>query len=474
MLYKQYNIGHQRLTRRGVDLTHVSRPARVLAKALLADKCIRLHKLRDPITYSTLWNSLPYDEEQDRDMGDMIDSRILKLASELEKHGTPLDLKHMVDVIRLSQVSHQQPDDAQTGGAQLRRRQSSAAAGGAHNGSSSVKRDPSRPPQAAVISQDSNDTALTSSRSNLAAEPPNSPSSATPLNEVVIQPQRDRSQPPPAGSRSERSRPPPQPLSGEPNPSDTSGVPPLQAHSSRKGSDSISTSRASGAVTSPPPSVKTGSMFASLGSSRLPASQLQECDTALELDVISSTPHQVVVGAEAASASASAQSPQMRSPQSQYVSPRAIQPRLIHRSSATADAACVSPDESATATQPSSSTSRAALAVPSSQSAATAMSSLQASVPSPPRSRSKSRGRAAALSPSTSNSESGHHAPAVAAHAHASALLAAHRSEGAGVAAQQRDGERTKKRSSVKPKDAPPPLTATHRLRVLGAQFEEC
>ena len=102
------------------------------------------------------------------------------------------------------------------------------------------------------------------------------------------------------------------------------------------------------------------------------------------------------------------------------------------------------------------------------------MSSLQASVPSPPRSRSKSRGRAPALSPSTSNGESGHHAPAVAAHAHASALLAVHRSEGAGVAAQQRDGERAKKRSSVKPKDTPPPLTATHRLRVLGAQIEEC
>ena len=102
------------------------------------------------------------------------------------------------------------------------------------------------------------------------------------------------------------------------------------------------------------------------------------------------------------------------------------------------------------------------------------MSSLQASVPSPPRSRSKSRGRAPVLPPSTSDSESGHHAPAVAAHAYASALLAVHRSEGAGVAAQQRDGERAKKRSSVKPKDTPPPLTATHRLRVLGAQIEEC
>lgn len=314
----------------------------------------------------------------------------------------------------------------------MRRRQSGAAGVGAQNGSagtptngpgtsSSVKRDPSRPPQAVVISQDSNDSALTSARSNLAAEPPNSSSSTAPLNEVIIQLQRDRGQPPPAGSRAER--------------------------------------------------------FASLGSSRLPASQLQECDAALELDVVSSTPHplgQAVVGAEAASASASVQSPQVRLPQSQYVSPRAIQPRSLHRSSTTADAARVSPDDSSTATQPSSSTSHAALAVPSSQSAASAMSSLQASVPSPPRSRSKSRGRAPVLPPSTSDSESSHHAPAVAAQAHASALLAVHRSEGAGVAAQQRDGERVKKRSSEKPKDASPPLTATHRLRVLGAQIEEC
>jgi hypothetical protein len=364
VLYKQYNIGHQRLTRRGVDLTRLARPARVLAKALIADKCIRLHKLQEPITYSTLCNSLPFDEEQDRDMGDRICSTILKLASELEKHGTPLDLKHMVDAIRLSQVSHQQPDDTQTGVAQLRRRQSSAVGGGAHNssagtpngpGTSSVRPDPSRPPQAVVISHDVNDTALASSRSNLAAEPPNSPSSATPLNEVVIQPQRDRSQPPPAGSRSEPSRPPPQPPSGERHPTDTSGVPLVQAHSSGKGTDIISTSKASGAVTSPPPSVKTGSIFASLGWSRLPASQLQECDAALELDVISSSPHpldQAVVGAEASWASASAQLPQVRSLQSQHVSPRAIQPRSIHRSSAPDDAASVSPDDSTTATQP--------------------------------------------------------------------------------------------------------------------------
>jgi hypothetical protein len=40
---------------------------------------------------------------------------------------------------------------------------------------------------------------------------------------------------------------------------------------------------------------------------------------------------------------------------------------------------------------------------------------------------------------------------------------------------QHRDGERTKKRSSVKPKDAaPPPLTAMHRLLIMGAEFEEC
>jgi hypothetical protein len=480
VLYNKYKLGHQRLTRLGVDLMRVTRPARVLAKALLADKCIKLHKLKDPITYSTLWNSLPFDEEQDSDIGDVIDSRILKLFSELEKQSTPLGLKHFVDVVRLSKVSHQQPDDAQTGVAQLSRRHSSAAAGGARDGSvgsrndpgtnSSARRDPLRPRQAVVISQDSHDSAFTSSHANRAAEPPNSSSSAAPLNEVIIQPQRERSRPPPLSSRAERSRPHPQPLSGEPKLSDASGAPPLQPHVSGKGSDLTSSSKNSSAVTSPPPSVKTGSKFASPGSSRAPASQLQEFDAALEIDVISSTPHllgQVVVGAEAASTSASAQSPQVQSL-------RALQHRSIHRTSATA-AASFSSNEPSTTTQPSASTSRTTLAVPSSQSTATAMSSIHAIIPSPPRSRSKSRGRAPASSPLSANSESsGHHVPSATTPALVSSALAVQRSQGAAVAVQHRDGELTKKRSSGKSKDAPPPLTVMHRLRIMGAEFEEC
>jgi hypothetical protein len=247
----------------------------------------------------------------------------------------------------------------------------------------------------------------------------------------------------------------------------------LQAHLSGKGSDLSSSSKSSSAVTSPPPSVKTGSIFASLGSnssSRAPASQLQEFDAAIEIDVISSSPHhlgQVAVGAEAASTSASAQSPQVRSL-------RALQARSIHRSSATA-AASFSSDESSSANQPSSSTSRTSLPVPSSQPTAAAMSSIHAIIPSPPRSRSKSRGRAPASSPSTANSEScGHHVPSVTTPALVSSALAVHRSQGAAVAVQQRDGERTKKRSSGNPKDAPPPLTTIQRLRIMGAEFEEC
>jgi hypothetical protein len=214
-LYRNYKIGDARLNRLEVDMTRVARPVRLLAKALLVDKCIKLHKLKDSITYSTLCKRLPFDEEQDY-ITDVIDGRILKRVAEIESHGKPLDLKHMTDTIHLSQVSNQQPDDFQAGGAQLRRRHNSTAAGGAHDGSlgtptdsgtsSSIRQDLSHRPQAAAISQDSHDTAFLKSQSNLAAKPPNAPSSASQLNEVVIQPQHERSQPPPAGPGS--SRPP--------------------------------------------------------------------------------------------------------------------------------------------------------------------------------------------------------------------------------------------------------------------------
>ena len=42
VLFNKYKLGHQRLTRLGVDLTRVTRPVRALAKALLADKCIKI------------------------------------------------------------------------------------------------------------------------------------------------------------------------------------------------------------------------------------------------------------------------------------------------------------------------------------------------------------------------------------------------------------------------------------------------
>jgi hypothetical protein len=289
------------------------------------------------ITYSTLWNNLPFDEDQDKDMGDIIDDRILTLVLELEKQGTPLDLKHMVDVIRSSQASHQQPSNTQTSGAQLRRRHSAGSSVGTPSdpgASSSIRRDPSRPPPAVVISQDPPDAALTSSHSDLTVEPANAPTPVSPLNEVVIQPQRERSRPPLVDSRAERSRPPPQPASGEPH-------------------------------------LSTAPSFTSPQSTAVPLNSL-------------------------------------------------------------------------------------------------------ASVPSPPRPRSKSRGRAPASSSSTAISDSGHQTPAAAAAAHASSFLAARRPESAAVALQQREGERSKKRSSVKPKDGPPPLTATHRLRVMGAEIEEC
>jgi hypothetical protein len=330
LLFKNYKLGQQRLTRLDVDLTRVTRPFRVLATALLADKCIKLHKLKDPITYSTLWNNLPFDEDQDKDIGDMIDDRILKLVSELEKQDTRLDFKHIVDVIRSSQVSHQQPSNTQTSGAQLRRRHSAGGSVGTPSdpgASSSITRDPSHPPPAVVITQDPPDCALASSHSDVTVEPANAATPASPLNDVGIQPQRERSRPPLVGSRAERSRPPPQSASGEPH-------------------------------------LSTAPSF------------------------------------------------------------------------------------------------------PSPQSTAVPLNSL-ASVPLPPRPRSKSRGRAPAPSPSTANSDSGHQTPAAAAAANASSLLAARRF-------QQHDGERSKKLSSVKPKDGPPPLSATHRLRVMGAEIGEC
>ncbi len=231
MLYINYKIGDARLNRLKVDMTRLARPVRVLAKALLVEKCIKLHKLEVSITYSTLCKKLPFNEEHDfmidviggnfdkilkRDLGDVIQGTILKLVSELESHGKPLDLKHMADNIRLSQVRHQQPDNVQPGGAQLRRRHSSTAAGGAHDGSvgtptnsdasSSIRRDLSRPPLGDIVFQDSHDTTLMKSQSNLAAEPPNAPSSTSQMNEVVIQPQRERSRLPPVGLGS--SKPP--------------------------------------------------------------------------------------------------------------------------------------------------------------------------------------------------------------------------------------------------------------------------
>ena len=484
-LYNKYKLGSERLSRLRVDLARLALPIRVLASVFLVDKMIKLHKLRRAITLKTLWRSLPFDEEQDADLGDLIADRIERLISELEQRGKPLDLNNLADVIRSSQGSDRQSRaaEARVGQNLHRRRHSSSTTSqddGAHaenpaDPSTScdvrtVSKDASHPQRSVVTSQTSHDIG------------------AAPLNEVVVQPQHERSRPPPLGPRVELSKLPP----SEPHASDTSGPPSSHARSSETASVArsaavvklprsiasvIPSMRASNAATPPLSTAKDGPAFVHPTLSNSSASQAQACDTTLDLDIISPTgrPHgepdapRQNAALDAASASALASPPHVHSPQSHHLAPPPATSRAIHRQP-TSDVGTSALRPSSL--QPSASAAHAHAASPSTapvpHSTAHTTRSTQGSIPpSPPRSRSKSRGRATAATVDAP--------PDVPADAAAPLSTAANASASAAFAARQREGARANKRSSLKPKNSsPPPLTVTHRLRIMGAEFEEC
>jgi hypothetical protein len=161
-LYDRYKLGLDRLRTIHADLSHLIRPVCILAVIFLVDKMIKLHKRHNAITYTTLWRSLPFDEDHDKDVVELIDDRIDSLVTQLEKRGKPLDLKSMANVIRAAKADHEEGTASQHGHSQLRHRRhgrsgvSSDSSGTAKNtgaGSQIIVQHALRtPPQVAVVS----------------------------------------------------------------------------------------------------------------------------------------------------------------------------------------------------------------------------------------------------------------------------------------------------------------------------------
>ena len=104
VFYNANKLNQQRLHQLRVDLKHLTLPIRVLAPVFIADKLIRLHKLRHPIVFKNLWMALPFDENMDKDIEDLIDARIARHIADLENRGEPLNLSTLSHVIRSSQA----------------------------------------------------------------------------------------------------------------------------------------------------------------------------------------------------------------------------------------------------------------------------------------------------------------------------------------------------------------------------------
>jgi hypothetical protein len=514
VFYNANKLNQQRLHQLRVDLKHLPLPVRILAPVFLADKLIRLHKLRHPIVFKNLWMALPFDENMDKDIEDLIDARIARHIADLENRGEPLNLNTLSDVIRSSQaikkkIYDQPPPIAHAGDALAHRQRrgstdqdDSVDVGrnpSDHAASNGVSRDASRPPQSVVI-QGSSDVHVPISSRNHVSPPAEKPGLATPLNQVVVHHHHERSRPPSQGPRAERSRPPPQPqpVASEPHLSDASSSTSSHAYSSEKTNGSrlaalVKLSRSSAlrvsSSSTPPLSTFTArSSHAPAGLSSSAAFQPEiPHDVSLELDVISPS-HQHEQPA-AAAVSASTPLTALHSPQSHYVAPEPprSRSRSVHRPPTTSTAAASASPVHSTGVQEGPSAAKVgkiqlATLSPASrapQSMAHHMGTHQPSIPQsppPPPSHSKSRARVADDATSSAGKAGTVQNVSAAAAADSQAPFAS-TAQPADTAARARLREhaRSQKHSSQRPKDgSPPPLTLVQRLRAAGAELEEC
>lgn len=93
-LYKRFKLNKARLIKLGVDVQTAAFATQVLA-SLLVDKTIRLHKLKLPIDFKHLWEDLPVDDNQDKDVDFFIQRWITKRSEELKGRGMRLSLKNL-------------------------------------------------------------------------------------------------------------------------------------------------------------------------------------------------------------------------------------------------------------------------------------------------------------------------------------------------------------------------------------------
>jgi hypothetical protein len=119
--YSRYTQGCLRVGKLSVDLTHFAPTVRVVIIAVFIDKVVELHKRKTPITFKSLVTALPFDENMDMDveqlidervsqrvaeikksLDDLLDSRIQKIISELEKRDQVLDSNELADIFRAS------------------------------------------------------------------------------------------------------------------------------------------------------------------------------------------------------------------------------------------------------------------------------------------------------------------------------------------------------------------------------------
>ncbi len=131
VLYNKFKVGCQRLDILQADLkqftthNHIFSPLfyciRVAAITFLIDKIIRLHHLREPITIRALCTELPIDEDQDRDLGELIEAKTEQIRrdnQELRRQVEALsrDLRALTMIVENKNNCSTQPSRYQAAG----------------------------------------------------------------------------------------------------------------------------------------------------------------------------------------------------------------------------------------------------------------------------------------------------------------------------------------------------------------------